>query len=218
MKILNLYAGIGGNRKLWGNEHEITAVEYKPEIAEVYKDYFPGDTMIIADAHQYLLDHYKEFDFIWSSPPCQSHSKTNTFLNAQGVTRYPDMKLWQEILFLQHFAKSKYVIENVDPYYKIFIPAQKVGRHLFWANFTIPYLKTEPQIGKFGPVKYKMGKRGEYNLHERLGFDISKYSFGNRKDQILRNCVLPETGLHIIKAAQNIIEKSNSTQTELNFE
>ena len=27
LKILNLYAGIGGNRKLWGNEHDITAVE-----------------------------------------------------------------------------------------------------------------------------------------------------------------------------------------------
>jgi hypothetical protein len=27
MKILNLYAGIGGNRKLWGDEHEIVAVE-----------------------------------------------------------------------------------------------------------------------------------------------------------------------------------------------
>lgn len=26
MKILNLYAGIGGNRELWGNEHEITGV------------------------------------------------------------------------------------------------------------------------------------------------------------------------------------------------
>jgi len=25
MKILNLYAGIGGNRKLWGNDHEITS-------------------------------------------------------------------------------------------------------------------------------------------------------------------------------------------------
>lgn len=33
MKILNLYAGIGGNRKLWGNEHDITAVELRPEIA-----------------------------------------------------------------------------------------------------------------------------------------------------------------------------------------
>lgn len=35
MKILNLYAGIGGNRKLWGNEHEITAVELDPDIAAI---------------------------------------------------------------------------------------------------------------------------------------------------------------------------------------
>ena len=35
-KILNLYAGIGGNRKLWGDEHEITAVEYDEATADVY--------------------------------------------------------------------------------------------------------------------------------------------------------------------------------------
>lgn len=69
MKILNLYAGIGGNRKLWGEEHEITAVEYKPEIAKIYQDHFPKDKVVIADAHQYLLEHFMEFDYIWSSPP-----------------------------------------------------------------------------------------------------------------------------------------------------
>lgn len=69
MKILNLYAGIGGNRKLWGDEHEITAVEYKPEIAKIYQDFFPNDKMVVGDAHQYLLGHFNEFDFIWSSPP-----------------------------------------------------------------------------------------------------------------------------------------------------
>jgi DNA (cytosine-5)-methyltransferase 1 len=37
MKILNLYAGIGGNRKLWGNKHNITAVEFNNTIAEKYK-------------------------------------------------------------------------------------------------------------------------------------------------------------------------------------
>ena len=42
MEILNLYAGIGGNRKLWGDDHEITAVEYKQEIADIYKDFFPN--------------------------------------------------------------------------------------------------------------------------------------------------------------------------------
>jgi len=64
VKILNLYAGIGGNRKLWGDEHEVTAVEYKPEVAAIYGDLFPKDTVIVADAHQFLLDRYREFDFI----------------------------------------------------------------------------------------------------------------------------------------------------------
>lgn len=73
MKILNLYAGVGGNRKLWGDEHEVTAVENEQYIADVYKELHPNDKVVVADAHQYLLDHYKEFDFIWASPPCPSH-------------------------------------------------------------------------------------------------------------------------------------------------
>jgi len=73
MKILNLYAGIGGNRKLWHHNHQVTAVEFNSDIAKIYQDLFPNDTVVVGDAHQYLLDHYKEFDFVWSSPPCQSH-------------------------------------------------------------------------------------------------------------------------------------------------
>ena len=75
MKILNLYAGIGGNRKLWGDKHEVTAVEIDPEIAKIYQDFFPKDKVVVGDAHQFLLEHYKEFDFIWSSPPCPTHSR-----------------------------------------------------------------------------------------------------------------------------------------------
>ena len=63
LKILNLYAGIGGNRKLW-KKVEVIAVEMNPEIAKVYQDFFPKDKVIIEDAHEYLLKHYKEFDFI----------------------------------------------------------------------------------------------------------------------------------------------------------
>ena len=43
MKILNLYAGIGGNRKLWGDEHEITAVENNREILDYYREHYPND-------------------------------------------------------------------------------------------------------------------------------------------------------------------------------
>jgi len=112
MNVLNLYCGIGGNRKLWPKECEVTAVENNPQIAKIYQDFFPKDKVIVCDAHKYLLEHYKEFDFIWSSPPCPSHSRTNTFLNAQGIVRYPDMGLWQEIVFLRNFCHSKWVVEK----------------------------------------------------------------------------------------------------------
>lgn len=156
MKVLNLYAGIGGNRKLW-TDCEVTAVEFNPEIAAIYADLYPNDTVVVGDAHQYLLDHYKEFDFIWGSPPCPTHSITNHFLNAQGIIRYPDMSLYQEIIFLQHFFTGKYCIENVKPYYEPLIKPQVSGRHCFWANFKIPKLNYEKTIGRMCGSKDELG-------------------------------------------------------------
>lgn len=186
MKILNLYAGIGGNRKLWGNEHNITAVELNPQIAKIYQDFFPQDKVIVADAHQYLLEHFKEFEFIWSSPPCPTHSGCNNFLHAQGVIRYPDMALWQEIIFLGHFCKTKFCIENVKSYYEPFIKPQVIGRHYFWANFNmLPYAGKFLSVGRFGPTK-----KGRTDV----------------KQQVLRNCVEPELGLHILNESQRNIQ------------
>ncbi len=51
MKVLNGYAGIGGNRKLWDNV-EVTAVEIEPKIAEIYQDFFPDDKVIVTDANR----------------------------------------------------------------------------------------------------------------------------------------------------------------------
>jgi len=73
-KVLNLYAGIGGNRKLW-SDVDVTAVEWDEDKAEVYRDHFPDDEVIVTDAHEYLLEHFREFDFIWSSCPCPTHSQ-----------------------------------------------------------------------------------------------------------------------------------------------
>ena len=140
VRVLNLYAGIGGNRKLWEGV-DVTAVEYREDIAAVYKDHFPNDNVVVGDAHQYLLDHYEEFDFIWSSPPCQTHSRARMwgFKNNRKVEKkYPDMKLYQEILFLKHYFTGKWVVENVNPFYEPLIPPTKeMGRHLFWSNFRI---------------------------------------------------------------------------------
>src|SRR3954462_15216166 len=124
MKILNLYSGIGGNRKLWQNV-EVTAVEFNEEIAAIYKDFFPNDNLIIGDAHEYLLKHYKEFDFIWSSFPCTTHTRMNVNFS---IVRYPDLGLYQEIIFLRSFFNGLYCVENVIPYYEPLIPAQQINR------------------------------------------------------------------------------------------
>ena len=55
VRVLNLYAGIGGNRKYWENV-EVTAIEYNEEIANVYKQLHPNDNVIVADAHEYLAN------------------------------------------------------------------------------------------------------------------------------------------------------------------
>lgn len=194
MKILNLYAGIGGNRKDWNAEKwEITAVENEPYIAEAYKKMFPQDTVVVGDAHQYLLDHFKEFDFIWSSPPCPSHSRTSTSLAGWGVYRYPDMKLYEEILFLKHFYKGKYVVENVIPYYKpLIIPTKEIDRHLFWTNFEM--------LEDFMPKKRKdVSRATKEALAEQHNIVLPEGTKNQRK--LLRNAVQPELGMHILRQA-----------------
>ena len=195
MKVLNLYAGIGGNRKLW-EDVEVTAVEIDPEIAEIYQDFFPDDTVIITDAHQYLLDHFKEYDFIWASPPCPSHSVTNHFLKGKGVTRYPDMKLYQEIIFLSTFYHGLFCVENVVSYYEPLIKPAHIDRHYFWANYHIK--------SKIIKNETALENQSIKTLQKQHGFNLDKYQMGSyKKRQILRNCVYPPLGKHVFKCARD---------------
>ena len=198
LEVLNNYAGCGGNRKHWENV-EVTAVEWDQKTADVYQELFPDDTVIVADAHQYLIDHYKEFDFIWSSPPCPTHSNVNNFLNAQGVIRYPDMALYQEIIFLKHFFKEgKYCVENVVSYYDPLIKPQLLHRHYFWANFLITPLRVNAKgisvTNSRGSTRRTTAEHLK-SLQEHHGFptvtDI----------KMLSNCVYPPLGQHIMKCA-----------------
>lgn len=221
MKVLNLYAGIGGNRKLWKNV-EVTAVELDAEIAAIYQINFPNDTVVVEDAHQYLLDHYHEFDFIWSSFPCTTHTRMNVNFNR---VRYADLGLYEEIIFLHTFFKGKFCVENVIPYYELIfpeLPAQQHHRHLFWANFRIKSTdKRNPpkQISNIIAQNTKR-KRKTYDgdivniksTQPHFGFDLSGISMKNRKDKILRNCVDPEIGLMILECAKGNIQ---ATQTPL---
>lgn len=198
MKVLNLYAGLGGNRKLW-KDVEVTAVENNSEVAKIYQEFFPNDKVVVADAHQYLLDHYKEFDFIWSSTPCQTHSKwakVNHF-RKDRKPKYPDLRLWQEIVFLKEFApyNLKWVIENVKPFYKIILPGRLVNRHMFWSNFLI----TQTRL----PKRKNLDRITKKQLADWLGFPNLKTILltNHEPRQLYRNCVHPKLGLHVFNCA-----------------
>ena len=218
MKILNLYAGIGGNRKLWGDNHEITAVELDENIANVYKMLFPNDNVIIGDAHDYLIKHHSEYVFIWSSPPCQSHSVCNNFLKGQGLYRYPDMSLWQEIIFLKHFFKGQYVVENVKSYYKPMFDPIVIGRHYFWSNFNITDIEINyTQIGTMNRNASKESHRKAIIREAQIPELIDLHGLNNmdiklpNKRQVLRNCVYPELGLHILNCALGVEDEKELT-------
>lgn len=213
MKVLNLYACLGGNRYKW-TDCEVTAVEWDEELAKLYQERFPNDTVIVADAHQYLLDHYKEFDFIWSSPPCPSHSRARYWNSSNYDTTtdaiYPDMKLYEEILFLQHYFKhGKYVVENVIPYYEPLIQAQKRGRHLYWCNFNLP---KDLQDRRFAISQTKNELHELCKFHD---FDFTQYKGSQSLVKIGRNLVDYEAGCTIFNTVRGIINESKSLQTQL---
>lgn len=198
MKILNLYAGIGGNRKLWGDEHEITAVESEQYIADVYKQLYPNDTVVVGDAHQYLLDHFKEFDFIWSSPPCPTHSRIRlTHKTKPTKPVYPDMKLYEEIIFLKHFYDGNWAVENVIPYYKVLIePAVTIDRHLIWSNKPIEQKTFERGYS----VDLTRQRGSTETLTVAYGIQLPVATKNQRK--LLRNAVNPVIGLHVFRQAK----------------
>ncbi len=198
MKVLNLYAGIGGNRKLW-RDCDVTAVEMEYKIAEVYSQQFPKDNVVIGDAHEYLLDHHEEYDFVWSSPPCQTHSRMAK-ATRHKLNRYSDMSLYQEILFLKHIFKGQWVVENVKPYYEPLIsPTQTIGRHLFWSNYD--FMKIEIQQPK-GFINNST-VAGSIELKKWLGINYEGniyYKNNHCPSQVLRNCVHPKLGEHIFNS------------------
>ena len=215
MKVLNLYACLGGNRYKWDEvaNIEVTAVELDPEAARLYQERFPNDTVIIADAHQYLLDHFKEFDFIWSSPPCPSHSKIRVSQKTRDSFKfiYPDMKLYEEIIFLDNFFDGKYVVENVTPYYEPLISAQKRGRHLYWTNFNLP---SDLKERKLDGILCSMNNEIE-TLSKFHDYDFKKYKGNQRLDKMARNLVDYEVGKTILETVLGIVIEKDITQQKL---
>jgi len=216
-KVLNLYACLGGNRYKWDEvakeaniDLEVTAVELDEEAARLYLERFPNDIVIVADAHQYLLDHYKEFDFIWSSPPCPTHSRFQISMKTTRKMEYPDMKLYQEIIFLDNFYEGKYCVENVIPFYEPLIPAQKRGRHLYWTNYTLPNNINERKNPDLARDKNLIKSLSDFH-----DYDFRKYKGKQDSKKMARNLVDYEAGKTIFETALNIYKKSDIQQTSI---
>ena len=210
MKILNLYACLGGNRYKWGDDHDITAVEWDEELARLYQERFPNDKVIVGDAHQYLLDHYKEYDFIWSSPPCPTHSRFNVSMKTKRKMKYPDMALYQEIIFLQYYYDGKYVVENVIPFYDLLIQGHKRNRHIYWTNFNMPTILSERKNPDLGRTKNVVdGRRTVIYLARELTHnsmpDIAKFLGMKDHSSVSKN----------ISKANELIEKDENFRLKL---
>ncbi len=220
-RVLNLYACLGGNRYKWdevakekGIEIEVTAVELDEVAAILYQERFPNDKVIVADAHQYLLNHFKDFDFIWSSPPCPSHSRARYWNSSNYDTTtepiYADLKLYEEILFLQHYYKhGKFVVENVIPYYEPLIQAQKRGRHLYWTNFTLPNDCNDRGF------KISQEKNELQSLCKFHDYDFNLYKGQQSVVKMARNLVDYEAGKTIFETALGIIKKKDEKQLSI---
>ena len=224
-EILNLYACLGGNRYLWdevakeaGITIKVTAIELDEELARMYQERFPNDTVIVSDAHEYLIKNYKKFNAVWSSPPCPSHSRPRFWNSSNYDTTteaiYPDMKLYEEIIFLDNYFKGKYIVENVIPFYEPLVPAKKRGRHLYWTNFNLP--------GDLGERKYRIsGNKDNPNSDELKKLckfhkiDLSSYKGEQSKIKIARNLVDYEAGKTIFQTLLGIERNSNVNQVSL---
>lgn len=196
MKILNLFAGLGGNRRLWNDvaDVSVTAVELDEAVARAYAFRYPNDKIIIADAYDYAAKHYDDFDFIWASPPCQTHSRLN-FGNVgwKNSRKLPDFNLYSLITYLQKRCQTKWVVENVIPFYTPLIaPNVLLGRHYFWSNFHIPKKDFKPKVA-IADVK----------LGDFKDFDITAFKDIKNKRQILRNEVDYELGKYVFECARS---------------
>lgn len=231
---------------------EVIAIEIEPEIAKCYKDRFPThrvftkggevvfDQIILdyivcniddspylqadGDAHKFLKMFAHEFDFIQSSPPCQTHSRLRYSLGACAKSAprsekrtehcYCDPMLWQHVIFLAAHPRLKHdcvwLVENVNPYYDWlvkFAPQYmiKIGRHFVWTNSNLPIFfnpKDAPKVPKFSDTSkyHRIKEMSLSKMQAQTRIDLSGYPGIKNKRQVLRNMFEPELAAYIFNA------------------
>ena len=210
IKTLNLFAGIGGNRKLWKNV-KVTAIESNKEIANIYNQFFPEDDIIITDAYTYLENNFHKFNFIWASPPCQSHSRINRFNVSRRYNgeesikvKIPDYRLYSLISFLKTYFKGEWIVENTYSDYEPLIRPQKIGRHFIWSSKPILNYPSKA----FHNIDEHCSLLQLCNLHKLpFGFFDRLHIKSIDKQQLIRNCVDSDLGLHIFNCIYKEVQK-----------
>jgi DNA (cytosine-5)-methyltransferase 1 len=195
IRVLNAYAGIGGNRHLWPADWHVTAVELDPQVAAEYARRYPQDTVLVEDAHAYVLEHAHEFDAVWTSPPCPTHSRLAPSVAARlGHELEPDPRLWEEIEHLRDLG-VRYVVENVHTYYEPPIaPDLVTARHYYWCS-AAPVMLTPLSV--VGLTKRRSAD--EY----AASYGLPPLAAGSVRDprKAMRNAVVPFEGLEVATAA-----------------
>jgi len=125
-----------------------------------------------------------------------------------GKVRYPDMKLYEEIIILKKWFKGKFVVENVIPYYEPLIPGIKRDRHIYWTNFSLPNNLGDRK-------KTDLNKISCVDLQKFHKIDLSNYKGKQNKLKIAKNLVDYEAGRTILETAVGITRKQNINQTTI---
>jgi DNA (cytosine-5)-methyltransferase 1 len=197
--LYNGCAGFGANTHLLNRkEVDVTHTEMFQDIANVNRLLHPDDEVIVADTFQHFQENHEKYNFAWFSVNCQGHSKM-VKATRHNVNKIPPVtELYGLIIFLTHFYKGDWVVENVVPFYKPLIePTLRVGRHLFWSNK--PLFGIEDVKRPTGFIN-KATKKGADELKKWLGLEFEWYVYykGNHcPAQTLRNCVHPKLGVQI---------------------
>jgi len=98
---------------------------------------------------------------------------------------------------LNLYAGIEWVVENVKPYYEPLIkPDYIFQRHYFWCNFKITPKEFKTDLIRKSQIP---------DLQKKYKINLSPYSLENKR-QILRNCVMPELGLHILNESKRDIQ------------
>lgn len=199
MRVLNAYAGIGGNRHLWPAEWDVTAVELDERVAAEYARRYPSDTVLVEDAHAFVLEHAHEFDAVWTSPPCPTHSRlAKVNASRYGKKLEPDPRLMAEVAHLSSIDVA-YVVENVHTYYRpAILPDLVTDRHYYWMSR--PPLMLAP-IERTIIGTWEGYSTSADDLADAYGLPRLERSSVPNRVRAMRNAVVPVEGLQVAMSA-----------------